>query len=82
MIVRLWHGRTAAENADAYERPLHEEIFRGVRRALRTTRCGKGDRTSSPVSAMSAEKTTRFPAVHSSVRRPVIDHSGPAEAPA
>ena len=30
MIVRLWHGWTAPEHADAYERLLQEEIFRGI----------------------------------------------------
>jgi len=30
VIVRLWHGWTAAANADAYERLLEEEIFRGI----------------------------------------------------
>jgi heme-degrading monooxygenase HmoA len=32
MIVRLWHGWTTPENADAYERLLREEIFRGIAR--------------------------------------------------
>jgi heme-degrading monooxygenase HmoA len=30
VIVRLWHGWTAPEHADAYERLLEEEIFRGI----------------------------------------------------
>jgi len=30
MIVRLWHGWTTPANADAYERLLKEEIFRGI----------------------------------------------------
>ena len=30
MIVRLWHGWTTPANADAYERLLEEEIFRGI----------------------------------------------------
>jgi heme-degrading monooxygenase HmoA len=30
MIVRVWHGWTALENADAYERLLREEIFKGI----------------------------------------------------
>jgi antibiotic biosynthesis monooxygenase (ABM) superfamily enzyme len=35
MIVRLWHGWTTPGNADAYERLLREEIFRGIaRRAI------------------------------------------------
>ncbi len=35
MIVRLWHGWTTPANADAYERLLKEEIFRGIaRRAI------------------------------------------------
>lgn len=32
MIVRLWHGWTTPANADAYERLLGEEIFRGIAR--------------------------------------------------
>jgi len=32
MIVRLWHGWTTPENADAYERLLREEIFSGIAR--------------------------------------------------
>jgi antibiotic biosynthesis monooxygenase (ABM) superfamily enzyme len=35
VIVRLWHGWTTPANADAYERLLKEEIFRGIaRRAI------------------------------------------------
>ena len=30
MICRLWHGWTAPENSDAYERLLREEIFVGI----------------------------------------------------
>ena len=30
MICRIWHGWTVAGNADAYERLLREEIFRGI----------------------------------------------------
>lgn len=30
MIVRTWHGWTAPEKADAYERLLKEEIFNGI----------------------------------------------------
>ena len=30
MIGRIWHGWTRAENADAYERLLKEEIFPGI----------------------------------------------------
>jgi len=30
MIVRQWHGWTAPAHADAYERLLREEIFRGI----------------------------------------------------
>jgi len=30
MIVRVWHGWTTPENADAYERLLREEIFPGI----------------------------------------------------
>ena len=30
MITRIWHGWTTPENADAYERLLHEEIFPGI----------------------------------------------------
>lgn len=30
MIARLWHGWTAPEDADAYERLLVEEIFPGI----------------------------------------------------
>jgi antibiotic biosynthesis monooxygenase (ABM) superfamily enzyme len=32
MIVRLWHGWTTPEKADAYERLLREEIFHGIAR--------------------------------------------------
>ncbi len=30
MIVRVWHGWTVTGNAEAYERLLKEEIFRGI----------------------------------------------------
>jgi antibiotic biosynthesis monooxygenase (ABM) superfamily enzyme len=30
VIVRLWRGWTSPANADAYERLLREEIFRGI----------------------------------------------------
>jgi len=30
MIVRVWHGWTTPENADAYERLLRTEIFPGI----------------------------------------------------
>jgi heme-degrading monooxygenase HmoA len=30
MISRIWHGWTTAANADAYERLLREEIFKGI----------------------------------------------------
>ena len=30
MICRIWHGWTAPPNADAYERLLREEVFRGI----------------------------------------------------
>ncbi|MDJ0754545.1 MAG: hypothetical protein QNJ45_13560 [Ardenticatenaceae bacterium] len=30
MIKRLWHGWTAPENADRYQKLLHEEIFPGI----------------------------------------------------
>jgi hypothetical protein len=30
MICRIWHGWTTAANADAYERLLRREIFRGI----------------------------------------------------
>jgi antibiotic biosynthesis monooxygenase (ABM) superfamily enzyme len=30
MIVRVWHGWTTQENADAYERLLKTEIFPGI----------------------------------------------------
>ncbi|TKB71489.1 MAG: antibiotic biosynthesis monooxygenase [Nitrospira sp.] len=32
MICRIWHGWTAEENADAYERLLRSEIFVGILR--------------------------------------------------
>jgi antibiotic biosynthesis monooxygenase (ABM) superfamily enzyme len=31
MIVRIWHGWTKPENADAYEALLQSEIFVGIR---------------------------------------------------
>jgi hypothetical protein len=31
MIVRIWHGWTIPENADAYEQLLREEIFAGIK---------------------------------------------------
>lgn len=31
MICRIWHGWTAPERADAYERLLREEVFEGIR---------------------------------------------------
>lgn len=30
MIIRIWHGWTTPENADAYERLLKTEIFPGI----------------------------------------------------
>jgi heme-degrading monooxygenase HmoA len=30
VICRIWHGWTTPENADAYERLLRSEIFRGI----------------------------------------------------
>jgi antibiotic biosynthesis monooxygenase (ABM) superfamily enzyme len=30
MIGRVWHGWTSPANADAYERLLREEVFRGI----------------------------------------------------
>lgn len=30
MISRVWSGRTAVENADAYERALREDVFPGI----------------------------------------------------
>ena len=30
MIARIWHGWTAPEHADTYERLLKEEIFAGI----------------------------------------------------
>jgi antibiotic biosynthesis monooxygenase (ABM) superfamily enzyme len=32
MILRVWHGYTAPENADAYEALLKSEIFHGIER--------------------------------------------------
>ena len=32
MISRVWHGRTAPENADAYERLLREDVLPGIHR--------------------------------------------------
>ena len=32
MISRVWHGRTARENADAYEELLRTEILPGIER--------------------------------------------------
>ena len=29
-IKRIWHGWTTPENADAYERLLHDEVFPGI----------------------------------------------------
>lgn len=29
-VTRIWHGWTTSENVDAYERPLHGEVFPGV----------------------------------------------------
>ncbi|MCA9738099.1 MAG: antibiotic biosynthesis monooxygenase [Gemmatimonadetes bacterium] len=50
MIVRMWHGWTTPENADAYERLLREEIFpdiaaKGVAgyRGIRLLRRSAGD---------------------------------------
>lgn len=34
MIIRVWHGWTTPENADAYEALLKEEIFVGIRDRL------------------------------------------------
>jgi heme-degrading monooxygenase HmoA len=31
MMSRIWHGYTAFENADSYERLLREEIFTGIK---------------------------------------------------
>lgn len=31
MILRIWHGWTTPENADAYERLLRESVFPGIR---------------------------------------------------
>lgn len=46
MIERIWHGWTTPEDADAYERLLHEEIFPRVAdeniegyRGFRVLRC-------------------------------------------
>lgn len=30
MICRVWHGWTTVANADAYERLLRDEVFRGI----------------------------------------------------
>ena len=30
MISRIWHGWTSRQNADAYEKLLRSEIFRGI----------------------------------------------------
>lgn len=30
MIIRIWHGWTAPQNADAYEQLLKHEIFTGI----------------------------------------------------
>ena len=30
-MSRIWHGYTAIENADSYERLLREEIFTGIK---------------------------------------------------
>lgn len=30
MIIRIWHGYTTRENADAYEALLKEEVFKGI----------------------------------------------------
>ena len=30
MVIRVWHGRTAPANADAYEALLKREIFTGI----------------------------------------------------
>jgi len=30
VIARIWHGWTTADNADAYERLLREEVFPGI----------------------------------------------------
>ena len=32
MIIRIWHGWTTRDNADAYETLLREEIFAGIAR--------------------------------------------------
>ena len=29
-IKRIWHGWTTRENADVYERLLHDEVFPGI----------------------------------------------------
>jgi heme-degrading monooxygenase HmoA len=34
MIIRIWHGWTTPDNADAYEALLKEEIFVGIRDRL------------------------------------------------
>lgn len=50
MIVRMWHGWTTPENADAYERLLREQIFPGIAakgvagyRGIRLLRRSAGD---------------------------------------
>jgi hypothetical protein len=30
MVLRIWHGWTSPDNADAYESLLKEEIFVGI----------------------------------------------------
>ncbi|UFH52820.1 antibiotic biosynthesis monooxygenase [Spirosoma sp. KNUC1025] len=30
MIARIWHGWTTPQNADAYEKLLKEEVFKGI----------------------------------------------------
>ena len=30
MILRIWHGYTTPENADAYEKLVKEEVFNGI----------------------------------------------------
>ena len=32
MISRIWHGWTSPQNADAYERLLRSEVFKGIAR--------------------------------------------------
>ncbi|UCE32023.1 MAG: hypothetical protein JSW68_03585, partial [Burkholderiales bacterium] len=29
-VKRIWHGWTTPENADVYERLLHDEVFPGI----------------------------------------------------